>query len=102
MKTELIKIKDFAIGDRFIHYGAILEVTSEVRVWADGNRRLERIEITDDPSKWEARSCYGRKCKYIKPEEGEEGQVRNLGGLITGYDWMQGIEEVKYAKIVNN
>lgn len=99
MKTELTKIKDFSIGDRFIHYGAILEVTSDVRVWNKDDDR--RIEVTEDPSQWHPRSCYGRKCKFIQAAKGEDGQVKYLGGLITGYDWMQGIEEVKYAKIIN-
>lgn len=94
MKTELTKIKDFRVCDKFIYYGAIFEVTSELRVW---NRPGE--EITDSPDNWGPRSCYGRSCKFIKPSEPvPTGYV--LGGLIKGYDWMQGTIEVTYAKII--
>jgi len=96
MKTVSTKIKDFAIGDRFIHYGAILEVTSSVRVW---DKDDDRKEITEMPEKWHSHSCYGRQCKFVQADSGQEGQVKYLGGLITGYNWMQGIEEVTYAKI---
>lgn len=96
MKTQNTKIKDFAIGDRFVHYGGIFEVTGNVRVW---NKDDDRIEVTDLPDQWHARSCYGRKCKFIEPSQPVPvGYV--LDGLIRGYDWMQGIEEVTYAKIV--
>lgn len=97
MKTQPTKIKDFAIGDKFIHYGAILQVTSNVRVW---NKDLQHTEVTNDPSVWHPRSCYGRSCKYVSAVPGDN-QVKHLGGLITGYDWMQGVEEVTYAKIVS-
>lgn len=93
MNTQATKIKDFQVGDHFAHYGAVLKVTSTVRVWDDAHN-----EITDQPEKWTKRSCYGRKCEFVKAYN--EGEVKYLGGLITGYDWMQGIEEVTYAKIV--
>lgn len=93
MKTESTKIKDFKVGDTFGYYGAILEVTSEVRVW-NGNE-----EVTSNPEKWHSRSCYGRSCKFVKAYN--DGEVKYFGGLITGYDWMQGIEEVTYAKYIN-
>lgn len=97
MKTVSTKIKDFAVGDMFIHYGAILKVTGEIRVWSERGTS-NRDEITNDPARWTPRCCYGRSCKFIK--ETEPGSTKYLGGLITGYDWMQGIEEVTYAKII--
>ena len=97
MKTVNTKIKDFKVGDRFYHYGAILEVTGNVRGW---DKDDDRKEITDTPEKWHSRSCYGRSCKFIETANGRENEVKYFGGLLTGYNWMQGIEEVTYAKII--
>jgi hypothetical protein len=39
-----------------------------------------------------------RDCKFVSYYD---GTGKKGDGLLEGYDWMQGIEEVTYPKIIN-
>lgn len=73
------KIKDFNVGDKFEFYNSIFEVTGDLKIF------IEESGVV----------VYGRNCKIVKPIEKES----NISGLLNGYNWMQGTEEVTYAKI---
>lgn len=87
MKTVSTKIKDFSIGDTFIFHESIFEVTGELNEWTGHSCRTD------------TRKTYGRSCKFIRRINGKN-QNTPFGSLLTTYDWMQGIEEVTYGKII--
>ena len=82
MKTESTKIKDFKVGDRFVHYGGLFEVTGNVTTFDEKNPPIG----------------YRAMCKFLGYENEEQGNF--FGGLLTSYVCMQGTEEVTYAKVI--
>lgn len=86
MNTVSTKIADFQTGDKFVFYSCIFEVTTDCKSWLGHNG------VKDETP------CYGRSCKFV---EAIQQPAANIDGLLKGYNWMQGIDSVTYAKIVN-
>lgn len=83
MQCQSTKIADFKIGDKFAFYGEIFEVTGELKTWAGHNGTTD------------TKTTYGRSCKIVTTPERS-----NISELLKIYDWIQGTDEVTYAKIV--
>jgi hypothetical protein len=85
MKTISTKIKDFKPGDTFLFHECIFQVISEPKMWTNHGGRI-------DPT-----PTYGCECRYLRPVT----EHKSIDWLLRSYDWMQGIEEVTYSKIIN-
>lgn len=80
MTTENTKIKDFQINDTFLFYGAKFRVLDECMTFNERNGEF-----------------YGRHCEMIE----NLCPHWSTSGLLKDYTWMQGTDNVTYAKIID-